>query len=107
MTNRYVYKVKREGEQPFDAYGYSQVSEAHKIADHVFTYSGNNDSFFIGTASGGYVEHNSSLSSNILNVSVYQDQVYIKHHIFHIHMYQETERLCLPLYRVVIRVRMV
>jgi hypothetical protein len=54
---------------PFDAYGYSQVSEAHKIADHVFTYSGNNDSFFIGTASGGYVEHNSSLSSNILNVS--------------------------------------
>jgi hypothetical protein len=27
-----------------------------------------NDSF-IGTASGGYVEHNSSLSSNILNVS--------------------------------------
>jgi hypothetical protein len=64
-----MYTRSREGEQPFDSYGYSQVSMAHKIADHVFTYSGNNDSFFIGTASGGYVEHNSSLSSNILNVS--------------------------------------
>jgi hypothetical protein len=37
--------------------------------------------FFIGTASGGYVEHNSSLSSNILKIPEYQDQVYKNHHI--------------------------
>jgi hypothetical protein len=64
-----MFTRSREGEQPFDSYGYSQVSETNKIADYVFTYSGNDDSFFVGTASGGYVEHNSTLSSNILNVS--------------------------------------
>jgi hypothetical protein len=64
-----LYARSREGEQQFDAYGYSQFSGAHRIADYVFTYTGHDDAFFTATASGGYTQQDTALSSNILNVS--------------------------------------
>jgi hypothetical protein len=72
----------------------------------MYSYGGNNDSFFIGTASGGY-EHNSSLSSNILNVSsISGSSVYKTSYISYPYV-PGNGTFMSTLYRVVIRVRMV
>lgn len=64
-----MYVRYREGEQPFDAFGYSQTSQTHVIADYVFTYIGHDSDFFTATASGGNVEQLPSQSCNKLSVS--------------------------------------
>jgi hypothetical protein len=64
-----MYVRYREGEQPFDAFGYSQVSQTHVISDQVFTYIGHDSDYFTATASGGTVEQSTVQSCNKLKVS--------------------------------------
>jgi len=63
-----LYTRHKEGNQPFDAFGYSQMSTTNRIADHVFTYNSSDFRFFNETEGGGLITQHPEFSYNRLSV---------------------------------------